>query len=70
MRTLVLAIGLLLVATAPAAALRLTGTVLGTPDRAEELATYTEATFAAVDQALAQVPRESAPARLPCPRPG
>ncbi len=42
-------------------ALRLTGDILGVPDRAEELARYAEATFATVDDVLARVPADARP---------
>ncbi len=44
-----------------AAALRLTGAILGVPERAEQLATYAEATFAAIDTLLAKVPPAQRP---------
>ena len=44
-----------------AAALRLTGRILGVPERGERLAAYAEATFAAVDGVLARVPPERRP---------
>lgn len=44
-----------------AAALSLAGAALGVPERAESLARYAEATFAAVDDVLAQVPPERRP---------
>ena len=44
-----------------AEALRLTGEILGVPERGAELAAYAEATFAGVDAALARVPAEARP---------
>lgn len=44
-----------------AAALRLAGAALGVPERAESLVRYAEATFAAVDGVLAQVPPATRP---------
>lgn len=43
------------------AALRLAGAALGVPERAEDLARYAEATFAAVDGVLARVPPDRRP---------
>ena len=53
-----------------AAALRLTGAILGVPARAEQLAAYAEATFAAVDTVLAKVPAGAAATGLSGPRSG
>ncbi|VVT24225.1 iron ABC transporter substrate-binding protein [Rhizobium sp. EC-SD404] len=44
-----------------AEALRLVGEALGVPERGEELAAYVEATFADIDQVLAEVPVEERP---------
>jgi iron complex transport system substrate-binding protein len=44
-----------------AAALRLTGEILGVPERGERLAAYAEATFAEIDDLLERVPSEARP---------
>jgi iron complex transport system substrate-binding protein len=44
-----------------AAAVRLLGEVLGVEDRAEQIASYVENTFARIDATLAQVPQEAQP---------
>lgn len=44
-----------------AAALRLTGQILGVPERGEQLAAYAEATFAGIDTAIARVPPAQRP---------
>jgi iron complex transport system substrate-binding protein len=43
------------------AAVRLLGAVLGVEERAEQIATYVEATFAQIDATLAEVPQEQRP---------
>jgi iron complex transport system substrate-binding protein len=44
-----------------AAAVRLLGEVLGVEDRAEQIASYVESTFARIDATLAQVPQDQRP---------